>query len=159
MRILLPLLLIITLFACDPARLYEKNQDLEGYQWYIDTIPAFKFAVKEANVPYNLYYNIRNASAYPYYNLYVTYYLSDSTGKVLTSRLQELTLMDPKTGKPLGDGMGDIFDHRIQALGNYRFPYPGTYTFKVKQYMRKDPLPGIMSVGLRVEKVGDKTEE
>jgi gliding motility-associated lipoprotein GldH len=159
MRILLPLLLITALLACDPARLYEKNQDLEGYQWYIDTIPAFKFSVKEANVPYNLYYNIRNASAYPYYNLYVTYYLSDSTGKVLTSRLQELTLMDPKTGKPLGDGMGDIFDHRIQALGNYRFPYPGTYTFKVKQYMRKDPLPGIMSVGLRVEKVGAEQKD
>jgi gliding motility-associated lipoprotein GldH len=109
-------------------------------------------------VPYNIYYNIRNAAGYPYYNLYITYYLSDNAGKILTSRLQELTLMDPQTGKPLGDGMGDIFDHRILSVGNYRFPRPGTYTFKVKQYMRKDPLPGIMSVGVRVEKAGAKTE-
>ncbi|MBD0259510.1 MAG: gliding motility lipoprotein GldH [Cytophagales bacterium] len=158
MRILLPLLLIGALFACDPVRLYEKNQDLEEYQWYIDTIPTFQFEVKDVSVPYNIYYNIRNAAAYPYYNLYITYYLSDNTGKILTSRLQELTLMDPQTGKPLGDGMGDIFDHRILSVGNYRFPRPGTYTFKVKQYMRKDPLPGIMSVGVRVEQAGGKTE-
>jgi gliding motility-associated lipoprotein GldH len=122
MRILLPLLLIVALFACDPARLYEKNHDLEGYQWYIDTIPAFQFEVKDVSTPYKIYYNIRNAAAYPYHNLYITYYLSDSTGKILTSRLQEVMLMDPQTGKPLGDGMGDIFDHRIMSLDNYRFP-------------------------------------
>jgi gliding motility-associated lipoprotein GldH len=156
MRIVLLLLIASLFFACDPDRLYERNQDLENYQWYIDTIPAFGFTIDNAAVPYNVYYNIRNASMYPYYNLYVTYYLSDSTGKIISSRLQELTLMDQKTGKPLGDGMGDIFDHRIQSLENFKFPHPGNYTFKVKQYMRKDPLPGIMSVGVRVEKAADR---
>lgn len=158
MRIILLLLIASLLFACDPDRLYEKNHDIEDYQWYIDTIPAFNFKIENAAVPYNIYYNIRNASMYPYYNLYLTYYLTDSTGKVISSRLQDLTLMDPKTGKPLGDGVGDIFDHRIQSLGDFRFPYPGQYTFKVKQYMRKDPLPGIMSVGVRIEKAGDRKE-
>jgi gliding motility-associated lipoprotein GldH len=68
------------------------------------------------------------------------------------ARLQELTLLDPKTGKPLGKGLGDIFDHQIVALPNYRFQKSGTYTIKLKQYMRQDPLPDVMSVGVRVEK-------
>lgn len=149
------LLCIATLFAllaCDKQRVYEKNIDLTGNQWYIDTIPSFTFRIDEPSRPYNIYYNIRNAVTYPYYNLYVTYYLQDSTGKAISSHLQNLTLADAKTGKPLGNGLGDIFDHQILSLKNYQFPHAGTYTFRIKQYMRQDPLPLIVSVGVRVEK-------
>ena len=61
--------------------------------------------------------------------------------------------MDEKTGKPMGDGLGDLFDHKIIALKNYRFPRAGKYTFKVRQYMRQDPLPAILSMGVSVETV------
>ena len=61
--------------------------------------------------------------------------------------------MDEKTGKPMGDGLGDLFDHKIIALKNYRFSRAGKYTFKVRQYMRQDPLPAILSMGVSVETV------
>ncbi len=144
--------LIIICAACDPDRVYEENYTIEDNKWYIDTIPSFRFTIEDTTIPYNIYYNVRNALSYPFYNLYLTYYLMDEQGKQISARLQELTLLDPKTGKPLGDGLGDIFDHRIIALQNYKFPKPGKYTMKVKQYMRQDPLPAIMSVGIRVEK-------
>jgi gliding motility-associated lipoprotein GldH len=145
--------ILITCLACDQTRVYEQNTNISNNQWAIDTIPAFTFDITDVSHPYNIYYNIRNSVSYPYYNLYVTYYLSDEKGKMLSSRLQELTLMDPKTGKPLGDGVGDIFDHQILSnIQNYTFPKAGKYTFKVKQYMRVDPLPEIMSVGIRVER-------
>jgi gliding motility-associated lipoprotein GldH len=143
---------IFALVACDEQRVYEKNLDLAGNQWYIDTIPSFTFRIDDPNLNYNIYYNIRNAVNYPYYNLYVTYSLQDSTGKAISSHLQNLILADSKTGKPLGNGLGDLFDHQILSLKNYRFPSAGPYTFRVKQYMRQDPLPLIMSVGIRVEK-------
>lgn len=143
---------IFALVACDERRVYEKNLDLAGNQWYIDTIPSFTFRIEDARLNYNIYYNIRNAVTYPYYNLYVTYSLQDSTGKPLSSHLQNLILADSKTGKPLGNGLGDLFDHQILSLKNYRFPAAGSYTFRIKQYMRQDPLPLIMSVGIRVEK-------
>jgi len=60
--------------------------------------------------------------------------------------------MDKTTGEPLGDGAGDIFDHQVLGLKNQVFPQNGTYTIKLQQYMRRDPLPGIMAVGVRVEK-------
>ena len=139
-------------FACDPDRVYEQNHTIPNNQWYIDSIPSFTFTIDDIKTPYTIYYNVRNANSYPYYNLYLTYYLLDAEGNQLSARLQELTLLDPKTGKPLGNGLGDIFDHQIVALPNYRFPKAGTYTIKLKQYMRQDPLPAIMSVGIRVEK-------
>ncbi|MES2734489.1 MAG: gliding motility lipoprotein GldH [Bacteroidota bacterium] len=152
LRYLLGGVLLLALFACDKQRVYEKNIDLAGNQWYIDTVPSFTFHIEDPSITYTLSYNIRNALSYPNYNLFVRYYLQDSTGKTLSSGLQELMLVDAKTGKPLGDGLGDIFDHQIISLKNYRFPHKGPFTFRVKQYMRQDPLPSIMSVGVRVEK-------
>jgi gliding motility-associated lipoprotein GldH len=153
-KYLLCLASVLILIGCDEQRVFEKNVDLAGNQWYIDTVPSFSFRIDDVSIPYNIYYNVRNAVNYPYYNLYVTYYLQDSSGKQLSSALQNLLLADAKTGKPLGDGLGDIFDHQILSLKEYRFPYAGTYTFRIRQYMRQDPLPLIMSVGVRVEKAG-----
>ena len=144
--------LIVICAACDPDRVYEENYTIEDNKWYIDTIPSFKFTIEDTTIPYNIYYNVRNAVSYPFYNLYINYYLLDEQGNQISGRLQELTLMDAKSGTPLGSGLGDIFDHQVLALGNYRFKKKGTYTFKIKQYMRQDPLPDIMSIGIRVEK-------
>jgi gliding motility-associated lipoprotein GldH len=59
-----------------------------------------------------------------------------------------------KEGKWLGSGMGDIFEHRIPIQQNARFDKQGMYHFSFEQNMRLNPLPHIMSVGLRVEKAG-----
>lgn len=138
--------------ACDPERVYEQNYSIPENQWYIDTIPGFQFTIQDTAQPYNIYYNVRYALSYPFYNLYVTYYLQNEQGDTLSSRLQNLILRDAQTGKPLGDGLGDIFDYQLLSLPNYRFNKKGTYTFKIKQYMRQDPLPDIMSIGVRVTK-------
>jgi gliding motility-associated lipoprotein GldH len=152
LRYLLGGVLLVTLFACDEQRVYEKNVDLAGNQWYIDTVPSLTFQIEDVSKTYTISYNVRNSVSYPFYNLFVRYYLQDSTGKPISTRLQELMLVDAKTGKPLGNGLGDIFDHQIISLKNYRFPHKGKYTFRVKHYMRQDPLPAIMSIGVRVEK-------
>jgi gliding motility-associated lipoprotein GldH len=81
----------------------------------------------------------------------VQYTLEDSTGNVQSKALQNMDLFDPVTGKPLGEGLGDIFDHRILAISNHHFQQPGQYRFKIQQYMRQDSLPLILSIGLRVE--------
>ena len=57
---------------------------------------------------------------------------------------------DKKTGKPLGDGLGDLFDRSISIFENQQFSYVGDYTFKVKQFMRMEYLPGVHSFGLKV---------
>ncbi len=152
-KILFLLGILATCWACDKTRVYEQYHDIPNHQWYIDSVQTFSFTIEDTSVPYNIYYNVRNSVAYPYYNLFVTYYLLDPKKKQLQSNLQELLLMDSQTGKPLGDGLGDLFDHQVISISSYRFPVKGTYTFQIKQYMRKDPLPEIMSVGIRVEKV------
>jgi gliding motility-associated lipoprotein GldH len=147
------LLGVAWLMACsDPKTVFKEYADIPDGRWFVKNTPAFSFRIADASVLYNLFYNVRNAKSYPYYNLYLTRFLTDSTGKLLESRLDELILMDEKTGKPLGDGLGDIFDHKVLIRQGYRFPHPGLYKLTVKQYMRQDPLPDVLSLGLTVEK-------
>ncbi|WP_157558439.1 gliding motility lipoprotein GldH [Microscilla marina] len=147
------LLCIIGLNACDSSRIFEQNVDIVQSKWYKDSVLKFTFEITDTLSRYKFYYNIRNTVSYPFYNMYVTYYLVDSLDRRIASDLQNIDLMHPKTGKPYGDGLGDIFSHQLLALSNVKFLKRGKYTFKIKHYMRRDPLPEVVSMGLRIEKV------
>ncbi|KAA3437190.1 gliding motility lipoprotein GldH [Rufibacter hautae] len=153
-RVLVSLLSLgLFLANCDANRVFEENQDIENNQWPVALAPKFEFEITDTTQQYNVFLNVRNAIQYPFYNLYLRHYLIGPDGKQINTMLHEMYLMDPKTGEPRGNGTGDIFDHRFRALKNVRFPQAGKYQLKLNQYMRQDPLPGIMSVGIRVEKV------
>lgn len=138
--------------SCDSNAIYKSYVDLKDTNWYVKNVPTFTFDINDETIPYNIYLLVRNTSQYPYNNLYVTRYIYGSDGKILSNRLEEVILFDQKTGKPLGNGLGDIFDHRLISSRNYKFPKKGKYTIKLKQYMRQDPLPSIMSIGVSIEK-------
>ncbi len=143
---------VLVLAGCDSQTVYSDYTDLDDGKWAIKNTPSFTFSISDPAIPYNVYYTLRNSVSYPYYNLYLTRYLLDSAGHELESRLDELILMDAKTGKPLGNGLGDLFDHKVIMKRNYRFPKAGNYTIRIRQYMRQDPLPDVQSIGISVEK-------
>lgn len=65
-----------------------------------------------------------------------------------------IVLAEP-SGKWLGRGMGEIYEQRMKfSLGDsITFRKPGTYEVSLEQNMRINPLPDILNVGLRVEKL------
>jgi gliding motility-associated lipoprotein GldH len=148
------LLLAFLVIACDDKRIYEKNQDFDSREWVISEKPSFEFFVDDTSSKYNLYFNVRNEVSYPKANLYFTYYIADSTGKEIQKKLRSEYLFDKKTGKPFGSsGLGDIYDHQIPIANQFQFKHPGKYRVSFEQFMRMDTLPGILAVGLRVEKI------
>ena len=144
------------LAGCDPNRVFEQNTDFANYSWDVQQKPAFTFAIADTAGRYDVYFNVRHASAYGYYNLYLKHTLTGPGGPVGPPLLHQLLLMDPKTGEPKGSGTGDIYDMQLLALPNQRFARPGNYTLTLEQYMRQDQLPGLMAVGVRVAKHVDK---
>jgi len=155
---LLPLLGGLVLTACDPGRVYEENVDLkspagDAYVWDVQQRPTFTFAIADTAARYDVYFNVRNAAGYGFYNLYLKHTLTGPDGRpVGPALLHQLVLMNPKTGEPLGAGAGDIFDHQFLALPRQHFAKAGTYKLMLEQYMRQNQLPGIMAVGVRVAK-------
>lgn len=151
MRLVLAVVLFNFLISCDDARVYEENLDVANKIWIADSAKTFQFNIKDADKRYNLYFNLRNTVAYPYENIYVTYTLRDTLDNQLKKELVNFHLFDPKTGEPFGSGLGDVFDHQLPILNNYKFDHTGPYVFHLQQYMRMDSLPEIISAGLRVE--------
>ena len=152
-RLAVVVFFVSLLSGCDKNVVYKAHEDIDDGLWYIKNKPSFKVEITDTTQAYNLYYVLRNALQYPYYNLYITRNFVGSDGKVISNTLEEVFISNETTGKPYGHGLGDLFDHKIPFLKNHRFPRSGTYTFTISQSMRQNPLPFIISVGISVEKV------
>lgn len=120
--------------------------------WQIDNIPVFEFEIQDTAQVYDVYINVRYNLQYEYYNLYLRHQLVGPDGKELSASLHELLLMDAKSGKPLGSGSSDTYDLQTPVLENIRFSKSGIYKLKLTQYMRRDPLPHVLAIGVRVAK-------
>ncbi len=145
--------LVLLLTSCDSSRVYEDYEEMEEAFWHMDSVKRFSFEIEDTQTAYNLLATFRNSSRYPFYNIYFQYSLTDSLDSVVVKQLKEADLFDPKTGQPKGSGLGDMFDHSVPILENYKFSKPGTYSLNLQQQMRLDSLPFILSVGARVELV------
>ncbi len=141
---------LFLLGSCGDNMVYVGKKEFEEGKWQIDDKTDFHFSIEDTTVSYDLLYLVRNDESYPYYNFYLTYFLEDSDGMLLDKKLQEIHLMDAKTGKPLGNGFGGIYDHKILAIPDLRFSKPGDYHFSVLHYMRMDTLQGIISFGIQL---------
>ncbi|MFY0628243.1 MAG: gliding motility lipoprotein GldH [Reichenbachiella sp.] len=154
MKNLIHSLLIIFSFSlmmsCGPKIIIDEYKDISTGIWAADSIASFDFIIEDTVINYEIMYNVRYASSYPYYNLFVTYYLEDSVGNILATDLQDLTLFNKKSGEALGEGIGDLYDREIPIFDKFEFTTSGKYSFKVKQFMRMEELPGVISFGLKV---------
>lgn len=145
----------VVCFSCNQNKIFDDYSEIPSGVWSQDSLINFSFNLLEDSIDYSLNYNIRYAIGYPYYNLYISYYLEDSVGNNISTELQEIILFDKKTGEPIGDGLGDIYDLKVESIKSMSFPYSGDFKFKVKQFMRNTDLKGIMSFGLVVGKTED----
>ena len=59
------------------------------------------------------------------------------------------------SGKWLGRGMGEIYEQRLQLQlpDSVSFHRAGTYEVALEQNMRLNPLPEVMNIGFRLEKL------
>ncbi|MEJ1241224.1 gliding motility lipoprotein GldH [Chryseolinea sp. T2] len=154
-------LLGVVLWACSDSRVYEQVIDFDKQEWIVTDKPSFEFEIDDTNSKYNIFSDLRNAVSYPYARFYFTYYLQDSSGVEIQKKLIGQYLFDAKSGKPSGkSGIGDLYDHRFLLLQNFQFPQKGKYKIVLEQFMRMDTLPGIVAIGVRVEKAeAGKTPE
>jgi gliding motility-associated lipoprotein GldH len=142
---------LLVLFAsCDSKRIYEKNTEIPGNTWDAAQKVKFEVNITDTVSGNNVMINIRHAGLYPYSNLFMFINTTFPNGKT-TRDTVECLLADDK-GKWLGEGLGDIWDARILFKRNVRFSQSGNYTFEFEQAMRVEQLPGVMDVGLRIEK-------
>ncbi len=147
------LFLALLFSACDSTRVFEENRKIEDNSWASGKSVTFLASITDTVSPHHVYINVRNASHYPFSNLFLFLTTTFPGGQIDRDTL-EIMLASPD-GKWLGEGLGDILDNRVLFKRNVSFPQTGEYRFEFVQAMRLDPLPGIMDIGIRIEKAGE----
>jgi gliding motility-associated lipoprotein GldH len=138
-----------------PAPQYQDHFNIPGTSWSSSFRPEFKFDIQDTQAAYQLFLLIRHTDAYPFSNIWIN---MDSRGPKDTSfsKLRVEVPLAATNGRWLGRGMGELWEQRvaINSLQNPAFfPHSGRYTVRLTQDMRRDPLPEILTIGFRVEKL------
>ena len=146
-----------SIVSCDENRVFDEYQSLEKQVWNKENELQFTFTLKDTVQSHDLFLNIRNNKEYAYSNLFVITSMRFPDGNVIIDTL-EYDMTD-SYGRFLGKGSSDVTENKLFYKENITFPASGTYTFKVRQAMRKNEevagiqeLEGVTHVGFRIEK-------
>lgn len=140
-----------SMFSCTEVSVYEKNTAIPGYKWQHNFSADGTFIIKDTLSAYNIYIVLRHTDSYKYNNIWLNIGLQ-APGDTMHFQHADLSLANDATGWE-GSGMNDIWEVRKLLNGRpRRFVKAGEYRFSITQIMRDNPLPGIISAGLRVQK-------
>jgi len=143
--------MVLIAFSCKQVDVYEKNTSIPHYKWQQNFAATGTFIIKDTLAAYNIYIVLRHTDAYKYNNIWLNVGLQ-APGDTMFFQNLNLTLANDASGWE-GSGMNDIWEVRKLVNGQpRRFIKNGEYKFSITQIMRDNPLPGIMSAGLRVQK-------
>ena len=148
--------LVAALFfsACGPDYLFKEEKTIAGGRWaYADTLD-FSLSISDTQALYKIAVNFAYADTFPSQNIYARFYTRFPDGKRLTKPLS-FDFFDTE-GKSLGKCSGHTCSSETTIQENAFFEKPGQYVITLEQFGRIDPLPGVKSVGLSVQKTGKK---
>lgn len=112
----------------------------------------FDLQISDFQNPKNIIFVVRNNSEYPYSNIrFIVNFTNLQSKKTETDTLNYI-LAKPN-GEWIGTGYGDTKETLFQYRMNHRFPANGKYRVGIIQAMRKDKLPGIEDIGVKLENV------
>lgn len=149
-KLFLLLLVLGTAAACNSDRVFEEYQGMPDLHWKVEDTVSFEVEAldPEASLPL---LGIRYNDTYGFHNLYIRYLLADSLGNTLVDSLINIHLFDSKSGRPLGEGFGNV--HTLyDTLPSTLVPGDQKLRFQFIQYMRVEELEGIEAVGLKINR-------
>ena len=140
---------IFLIVSCEKNTIYKKYEKIPRGVWEKTYRTSFDFEIKDTTQLVQIDVLVRNASLYPYRNLWLFVHQTTPDGTVRSDTLE--CILADANGKWLGDGMGDIWDNEIPWRLNYKFTQTGTYQYEIEHGMRNDIVPGIMDIGLNIK--------
>src|ERR1051326_1495677 len=114
--------------SCDRNRVFEDNVNIPDYNWDVNNKISFDVNIPDTTSLYNLYVNVRNASHYPYANLYIFVNITFPNGKTRKDTVG--VVLADANGQWKGEGAGDIWDYQQLWMPRIKFPVPGKYKFE-----------------------------
>jgi gliding motility-associated lipoprotein GldH len=117
--------------------------------WEKEREYAFTFTIDDETTTYDISFEVRNNSLYPYRNLWIFCDGKSPSGNLLRDTME--CMLADEFGKWSGKGIS-LYQSSFPLHTGYKFPHKGQYTINFRQGMRNDALKGIPEIGLRIEK-------
>jgi gliding motility-associated lipoprotein GldH len=148
------LALAALLSSCADHVVYQQDVSIPDGIWEREFKPEFSFEITDTVSHHDLFIDVRHTGDYPFSDLFLFLDLSGPGDRHMRDTVQCL-LADP-SGQWYGRGTGFIFADRFHAHVLYklrnRFPSSGRYTIRLEQAMRTERLPGVLDIGISVER-------
>lgn len=134
--------------SCTQTNVFENNTPIPGYAWKNNFAVKGSFNISDTAAPYKTYIVLRHTDAYKYSNIWLNMGLQAPGDSMRYSKIN--IELGTDAGGWMGTGMNDIWE--LRQLVILPLKKAGVYNYSITQIMRDDPLPAVMSAGLRVEK-------
>jgi gliding motility-associated lipoprotein GldH len=144
----IPLLILV---SCTNSAQFEKNEQIPNHEWSYSLQPELVFTVTDTSSLYNVLVTLRHTDAYAYRNLWLFISSKQPGDSTFNKERFELNLQDNE-GRWIGSGTNDIHEVRYPLFTDIRFTKQGSYTIRLQQTMRDNPLQHVMNAGIRIEK-------
>ncbi len=144
------IVLLLIAASCRPGRIHEEHRKMEHVAWKKHQDMTFEFEVEDVSASYDIYLAIRHVTIYPFDNLLVSTVLTTPGGEKRYTDY-DFAIKD-KDGNFLGEGLGDLWDINLPLRKRFTFSEPGTCLIELENRMLKSITPGIVEIGLIVEK-------
>ena len=137
--------------GCNGDYVFQKEIEISGGGWYYNNALAFDFDIDDISKKYNLLLEVEHAGDFGYQNLYVQFHTTYPSGEKKT-QIVSLELAN-KSGIWNGKCGGNICRVEIPLQTNTVFKETGRHSISVEQYMRKDPIEGVLNMAIKIKEV------
>lgn len=141
---------LCAMLACNSAVVYESYRHIPSAGWNKDSLVSFEVEIADTLSLHHISIDLRNTTEYPYCNLFLFVTSTAPSGQSLCDTIEYMLTDD--NGRWLGQGFSTIIDSRLAYRQYVKFTQCGVFRFDIRQGMRKNVLPYITDVGLRIEK-------
>jgi len=149
-RYLLFVLLIPLFFSCGSKTIFKERTKFENLQWNRFKELSFSWEIKDTSAVYDVIFDLRHHTVYPYENLFITIALYSPSGE---RRVSDFHIPVKNTdGSFKAEGMGDYWDLEYVLFPDQKFREPGKYKIEIENRMDKLETPGIMEAGITIRK-------
>ena len=124
--------------SCNNSIVFEEHKSFDNHKWNTDSLVFFNYSVADTTTKNTVIIKLRHTVDYEFQNLFV-FVKSEQTDTI------ELLLAD-KSGKWLGNGIGDVREVVIAYEIDKKFRKQGEYTLEVEQAMRYGKLEKIQQL-------------
>jgi len=141
---------MLLLISCSNHKVFEQHHKFENLSWNRFNNIEYEVNIEGTENDYDIYLNFRHLPEYPYRNIDFSFTIYTPSGE-MRAMDYEIDLFD-KQGKPKSKCLGDYCVLKIRLREGFRFSEPGKARFVIENKMKKLETPGILEVGLIIEK-------